>query len=98
MVLSPFLGVLYSPSVQILICLKDQFFFLKWLQIDSDLSCQIIEIPSSFFFSVTFSAFIVTFCLVRKRELPVAFSECSQNEPALLAVFAIQEFCTDQIL
>lgn len=52
--------MLYSPSLQILRCLKDQFFFLKWLQIDSDLSCQTIEIPSSFFFNVTFSAFIFT--------------------------------------
>lgn len=58
--------VLYSPSLQILMCLKDQFFFLKWLQIDSDLSCQIIEIPGSFFFNVTFSACIFTVLLGKK--------------------------------
>lgn len=45
---------------------RHKFFFLKWLQIDSDLSCQIIEIPGSFFFTVTFSACIFKVLLGKK--------------------------------
>lgn len=56
--------VLYSPNLQILKCLKDQFFFLKQLQIYSDLFCQIVEIPSLYYSSFNLQCVSAWICII----------------------------------